>query len=557
MSHRSKKIALGTAVGVAGCSLSAVFLGAGTANATTTSKPVELQVENRTTESVHAAIARNEDSDRGSVRSQDINGIPALPASEFELAPKSSTDSYSMELLGKWNSFLEGNKAVKKLSYRNHFAIQASFDQGLSKSQAHFSHEGDTSLESESKKWPVSLSKESEDSDLVVSVEEKEDPAEGFAKKYKIVINERSAIESETPITVDVRKLTSSGRAVYKATIPERTKRLTSIPSSIKIKPYSILGRGLDPSSGQEIGQVLPVGEPTIDHTNKTLTIPKVDFHFEHPEGYYPNYFLTVKDGAVVSNSTDVTRAPGPPVDLDQGAITNISAAPATGQPVTPNGVAQEPLKLKLTAAGETVSPDHHPELNNLYDYVYFRDSSGKLITGMYEERTTGGYSTVTDAKGSYINKMVGIQQSSNDANRVYLSTTKGTPNTFRAHLNVSKSQQSPEVRVERGDIAETAQGNASQGFSLTRQIANPAGAGSFHHFNGEKPDSSLLTRYSALAVFSSLPQKNPYSGNLTLQNNAATARIDQLDLFDTTPHIQTQLINAEGTYVSVPMLAT
>ncbi|WP_164493164.1 hypothetical protein, partial [Streptomyces sp. ADI96-02] len=78
---------------------------------------------------------------------------------------------------------------------------------------------------------------------------------------------------------------------------------------------------------------------------------------------------------------------------------------------------------------------------------------------------------------------------------------------------------------------------------------------GAYHHYNGEKPEASLITRYPAIAAITSLPLKNPYVGHLDLQNNAATAKINQPSLFDPTPAVQARMVNGVGTFVEIPSL--
>ncbi|WP_164493205.1 hypothetical protein, partial [Streptomyces sp. ADI96-02] len=85
---------------------------------------------------------------------------------------------------------------------------------------------------------------------------------------------------------------------------------------------------------------------------------------------------------------------------------------------------------------------------------------------------------------------------------------------------------------------------------------ADPA-IGAYHHYNGEKPEASLITRYGATAAPSTLPLKNPYGGYLAPENGGSIAKLNQPDLFAPTAHVQTQLVNSVGTYVSSPTLAT
>ncbi|WP_206430074.1 hypothetical protein, partial [Streptomyces sp. ADI96-02] len=160
----------------------------------------------------------------------------------------------------------------------------------------------------------------------------------------------------------------------------------------------------------------------------------------------------------------------------------------------------------------------------------------------------------VSGTRGAYVNELGGVQQSSTENNRAYLSTTKATPTTVRAELNVSKTQQSPEARVERSDAADTAQGGAGSGVSLTKGIVDPAD-GAFHHHNGDKPEASLITRYPAIAALSSLPLSNPYGGHLVVQNSGTAAKLNQPEPFDPTSYVQTHLVNGVGTYVNLPSL--
>ncbi|MFD7860316.1 hypothetical protein ACFV6B_39490 [Streptomyces microflavus] len=511
---------------------------------------VELEISNTTGENIDIAARTSKDGSRGMTASEERNGIPAFPASTFESANGTSRN-FAVDLVGDddWAPYLG-----VFYKYDNFFSIQAASKSGTDKSQVSLTHKG----EDRGRELPPLAIGESNTEAFSFSLEEQPNPSSGFDRKYRVVITKSATYKGDQFPSMEVQKLTGSSvaRPVYKVTIPEVKRKFESLPADLKVSPYVIHGRGISPDSSQEIGKVLPVANPVVDRAEKTITYPKANFFFEYPEGYFPQYYLTVSDDAGGQQTQEISRAPGPPADLKQSAVTSISAAPATGDPVPANGVAQEGLKLKLVADGETVSPDHRADLNELYDYLYFRDANGELITGMYEGPSSGGYSAVSEAKGAYVNSLGGMQQASTESNRAYLSTTQRTAPTFRAELNVSGKRQSPETRVERADASDTVQGTASQGISLTQGIADTA-VGAYHHHNGEKPEAALLTKYQTTAALSSLPLRQPYGGEFVSQNGWRIAHLSHSTRLDETPDVQTQLVNGKGTYVEVPRLRT
>ncbi|WP_164493247.1 hypothetical protein, partial [Streptomyces sp. ADI96-02] len=311
--------------------LAAVSIPAGSDSAsavdTDAHKYVELEIVNATDENLDLDAKLSSNGSQGRTASKERNGIKPLPTSTFD-SGKGARQSYALDFVGDYDW---KEKIGFIYDYKNFLNVQAASPSTPGKSQTTLTHEGRVYGEAESKKVAVNASAGNADP-YRFTLEEQEQPASGFDKKYRLVISKDNIYDgNRSGFVPDVKRLTSSGRAVYKVTVPERTQKLASVPADLKVGPYTVFGRGFDPTSGKEIGKVLPVGKPTLDQVNKTLTLPKATFFFEYPEGYFPQYYLTVLDEAGLGGTQELSRVPGPPAGLDQSAITAISAAPATG----------------------------------------------------------------------------------------------------------------------------------------------------------------------------------------------------------------------------------
>ncbi|MFF6984723.1 hypothetical protein ACFZAV_45530 [Streptomyces sp. NPDC008343] len=555
MSERSGMLRLGSVVGVVGALVtSAVLAGAGYASAADTDshQHVELEIANDTNEPLSLDAKFSTDKDRGRIGSKDRNGTQALPESTFE-AGKGAVLKYAVDFIGD----TDWKEAIGYIyDFKNYFNIQAAAKNSTAKSQVTLAHEGRVYGEGEANKMAVTGDDGNNRGDFSFNVQQQANPSSGFTKKYRLSISKDSPGTSD-PLQGSVTKLTggAADKPVWKIRVSEHTKKFNHLPDDIEVPPISVMAGVIPGPAFSEVGKVVPTGKPKVDRSNNTVTFPESTFYWENPDGGPQYTHLQFHSGTTPGPLLDLTRAAGPAADVSQRDVTSVEASGATGLPVTSNGVAQEALKVKISASGGTVSPDHRPELASLYDNVYFRDDSGKLITGMYEDSAAGGYTSVSATKGGYVNAFQSMQSSDTTPERFYLSTTKKTAPVVRAYLSVTKKQQSPEVRVERADAAEAVDGSGRIGIKSSRGITNPDN-GAFHHFNGEKPAAAILTRYAALPTVASLPIKSPFSGHFAVQNSDSVAILNHFKDLELVKNLQTQLVSGAGTYVVVPNLA-
>ncbi|MFJ8763226.1 hypothetical protein [Streptomyces cyaneofuscatus] len=496
----------------------------------------ELEIVNATGEDLDLKAFISNDADRGSVVSEERSGVPGLPKEEFSLQ-YGRMNSYAVDFVGD----LEVGRGI--VEFNNFLNLQASSVKNSMTSQTAVTH-GDKIFTGNEPKIPVEATS-SADQDYSFVAEKQDNPKDGFSKKYRLTIKKNfSQKNEETAVDgFSIKRITGeAARApIYKVTVGEVRKKYDSFPSEVDVDP--IVVRGATPNTAfAKLGDVIPVGKPTVDHAEKTVIIPKTSFMVENLQGLTQIQVALQSGHSWMSN---LQMLPAPPAHLQQSAVTSMGLQSSTGSPVTANGVSQEALKLKLQAHGETVNPDHGPELNDLYDYVYFRDSAGNLVDGFYKPSAEGGYTSMSTSRGGYVNEM---QMAATAENRIYLSTTKPEDTTLRAHLDVSKSQQSPELRVEQSDPTEAVTGTVTGGVSLSDGIVSPADGAAFHHFNGEKPQGAIVTRY--LASSGNFPIKVPYYGLFNVRNMDSVAFLNDTDLKDATS-VESRFVSGSGTWVS------
>jgi hypothetical protein len=320
------------------------------------------------------------------------------------------------------------------------------------------------------------------------------------------------------------------------------------IPANVPMMPYEVWG--IDGSGGShEIGKVMPISRPEVDRAAKSITAGGATFYFENKQKYTK---LEVRGQGEALLDLSQANAPKPPTGL-QDRITSIAIAPLT-QAVTSNGLAQEPMKLKLLKSGHVVNPADEPELAKLYDYVYYRDDVGNLITGMYGD-SSSGYTSVSRVEGSYVNDKP-YAAKSDTYNQVYLSTTETQTKSIKAVLGVEGSLSSAVSDVTPSFPPRSPVGSSGY-FSFGERPADPKVGALYYVGNGSAPRAGILTRYKAMTADSDLPMPTPTNGPLypffgqyILSPDGNALTVDRADGLDGTSQIKFQAVLRDGTHV-------
>ncbi|WP_164493204.1 MmcQ/YjbR family DNA-binding protein, partial [Streptomyces sp. ADI96-02] len=291
-------------VGVAGVLAIGLTAASGGSQAAALADPeqrLELEIVNDSDQDIDLRAYMSTDKGKGWTRGQEHSGLPALPSDKFT-SESGKSKTYSVFFTGERGFEGMGQRITE---FENFMNMQAESTFTSEKSQTTLSHKGKVYVEDASKNITVKADPANSD-DFDFSLQEAGNPAPGFHKKYRLSVSSDPVNDGRaSSFGLDAKRLTSSGRAVYKVTVPERTQKLASVPSDLKISPYTVIGRGPHSSTSEEIGKVVPVGKPRVDHAAKTLTVPKATFFFEYPEGYFPQYFLTVLDEFGTGGATE------------------------------------------------------------------------------------------------------------------------------------------------------------------------------------------------------------------------------------------------------------
>ncbi|MGW2207513.1 hypothetical protein, partial [Streptomyces sp. NPDC001774] len=146
---------------------------------------------------------------------------------------------------------------------------------------------------------------------------------------------------------------------------------------------------------------------------------------------------VRVWNGGTVSQETDLDGLTGPD-NLPQN-IKAVEAVPvsSTAGAVRPraNGLDQAPVDIRIQSSSSS-TPDLEPG-NPAYQYLYYRDFEGRLITGLVQPANPRQYTSVTPYEGVYPNTGM---RAAEPKFRTYITTTNvasGTSgNTVKAYLD-------------------------------------------------------------------------------------------------------------------------
>ncbi len=167
-----------------------------------------------------------------------------------------------------------------------------------------------------------------------------------------------------------------------------------------------------------QLGKLMPASEPVRD--GDKITLGPASFFWESQE----------TNGVKLSKIRVSNGLKSTPIiisDLDNAAPEAVSS---TVKPsffhhfstpsIAPNGLDQAPVDVVIKDGTASALEPSHP----FYSLLYFRETSGKLITGLYQEGKLSNYISVESNKGSYSNTELAALES---RYRVYLSTTSTT----------------------------------------------------------------------------------------------------------------------------------
>ena len=142
-------------------------------------------------------------------------------------------------------------------------------------------------------------------------------------------------------------------------------------------------------------------GSSIITSGNAGTTNPSGSFYWENVAKGPAYTQLRVVAGALVSSPIILAKSPNPatptavPASISVGpAKTNVTAAS-----VAANGVDQAPLLVQVSANGAVL-----PASDPAYGLVYYRDSSGDLITNLYAPKDYNDFVGIQPSPGAYPN---------------------------------------------------------------------------------------------------------------------------------------------------------
>lgn len=428
----------------------------------------------------------------------------------------------------------------------------------------------------------------------------------GYGDWFKVIIERNPAanLQFVTPSVeafepVALRRLTGSKakKPVYRVDVPSYIRSYEQLPNAIAVLPYSV--SGVTGAGGvEQLGQLVPVAAPTIDHERKQVMFPPASFYFENVDATNPIIALRVTgfpfqkvDGRWQTTGPDWCRGSDvppcgtewvpPSIRTDSGLVTTLGLSdappptsnalhssverievnPATSLPVERNGVSQEPLRVNIEAKGATITPENNPELANLYDFVYYRDAgTQELITGLFRSVSDGGYTAISNFRGSHVNAIpVGLLGSS-APNKAYLSTTREGTVRISAHLTLDLIDKADRglttgtgKLVPTSPVLGTVRGTATSGIDVANGLADPA-PGAYHAYNGEIPLGQLITRYAAI------PSDLLYSVNVAhaweIEVHDGSGRLNGQWGLEQLPAVRTHLVTGTGTYIAMDELA-
>jgi hypothetical protein len=359
-------------------------------------------------------------------------------------------------------------------------------------------------------------------------------------------------VKPAVPAAVTAERLTGDfmQSSVYRITIPGYERSYSVLPPEIVVPGYRVRGRDAA-GTWTDVGRVVPVASPHIDRERQVVVYPEAIFYWENRPGgdQYAAFEI------VGHRPIELADANQPPADLTQFPVTSLTAIGGTvvagGDPaVEANGVAQEPVNIKMKANGATVNPDDDPALNRLYDYVYFRDQGGDLVTNLYRSRAEGGYTSISPMRGAYVNEMQMAQASSSSTyNRFYISTTRSTQTEVLAHLDVTAARTSSllvvrSVAPRNGSVL----GAATSGLTMAGGIKNPSD-GAYHAFNGDQPAAALITRYDMAQALTSPPMRTVHYWHFL--PNSEYAMLSSSAGIEPGMRFQSRFVTPGGTFVT------
>ncbi|MBX9399549.1 RICIN domain-containing protein [Streptomyces sp. TRM72054] len=357
-----------------------------------------------------------------------------------------------------------------------------------------------------------------------------------------------------------VTRLTSEivERPVYRIELPEQTRVFDGeLPADIPVAPYSVAGLEKATGNGggatwRPVGKVMPISAPKIDRSAKRVTFGAATFYYQDEPGKAELTKLRISGPYSGEKELELAKAAPPPDDLLLSQ--SLKVTPATKQPVTANGLSQEPLKLKIVHGSddEPYRPDD-PKKGWLYNYVYFVDGQDKLITNLLQEdKAEDGYTTVSPVKGGYVNTIPALQAANDPL--VYLSTTKsgGSPVGVKARLDVGNGLKEVVVSNVPTTAPSTTEvkGNAAiPGIVPDRPAADPESGALYYRKNGKTDQAGILTRYEAVTSPMDLPMRTPYWGYFVPQSGGTTLRLHSEVGMQDTSHYDTGFVMNDGTY--------
>ncbi|MBV7696579.1 RICIN domain-containing protein [Streptomyces sp. TRM70350] len=358
-------------------------------------------------------------------------------------------------------------------------------------------------------------------------------------------------------LSAKVTRLTGQAleQPVYRVDIPETSRVFDGgLPTDMPVSPYVVEGleKGSTGSVWRKKGDVLPISAPKVDRTAKRITYGAASFYFQNEAGKPEVTKLRISGAYRAEREVDFSTTKLPPDDLLLSY--GLKVTPATQQPVTANGLAQEPLKVKLTGAdGRPISPDSQEAW--LYDHLYFLDGNHKLITNMFQD---GSYTTVTTVKGAYVNTLPAIQAANDPV--AYLSTTvrPDSPQSgITAHLDTSPIRRIEATvdNVPTKAAVTGAPGAAIPGIYPVKPAADPESGVLYSRGNGKTVNTGVLTRYDAVTALTDLPVRTPYLGYFVPHSGGTALRLNSEDGMGDTGYLDSGFVMTDGTFNPVHVI--
>lgn len=243
--------------------------------------------------------------------------------------------------------------------------------------------------------------------------------------------------------TIDDGVWDSLKQPTYRIDIPAVTKTWSgTAPDRLAIEPTTV--QALRGGTWEKLGTITPNSAASFG--DGTITFGESSFYFRDRPGVEQATALRLTGGwlgdAKVPSFQD---APAPTIDLDgqsasQLALSSWGGGSSGTSALVPNGIDGDTVEVSVRVGSQHAAKDG--PYGALYDYVYFEDRNGNLLTGL-DSTTAPVVSVVKTRHGDT------VPQTANSSHFVYVSTRSTSGNQIiNPRLTVGNVRESGSASI-------------------------------------------------------------------------------------------------------------